>query len=126
MHWFFVNPTTVITAAHCFYSFKDGKLLELRSIETKDGELMDAGVVILIPHPRYYKEAWSPNDIGIIKTPPNNYFRGSFALAESLRAARKISLFPWRHECGTERFRRALIVGWQGDRNSFKRDGQDC
>ncbi len=80
---FFVNPTTVITAAHCFYSYEDGKLLEAQSLETKDNEVLAVKILSLIPHPEYYREGWSTNDIGIIKTTPNKFFRGSFPLAET-------------------------------------------
>ena len=78
---FFVTPTIVITAAHCFYSSKDGKLLEVQGLETMDGELMDVQVLSLDPHPEYYKDGWSSNDVGIIRTTENKYFRGSFILS---------------------------------------------
>lgn len=83
---FFVNPTTVITAAHCFYSYEDGRLLAVSSLETKDSEVLDLKVQKLIPHPEYYTGGWSPNDVGIIKTSPNKLFRGSFPLSDATPA----------------------------------------
>lgn len=81
---FFVNSTTIITAAHCFYSYKDERLLKLDVILSVDDKKLPLEVIKIIPHPKYYKGGWSANDVGVIKTSVNDAFEGNFSLSNEV------------------------------------------
>lgn len=91
---FYVNSTTIITAAHCFYSYKDNRLLKIVAIQTVNEMKLKVKTIKLIPHPKYYIGGWSQNDIGIIKTTQNKLFKNNFPLKNTaLDLTGKVTLF---------------------------------
>jgi V8-like Glu-specific endopeptidase len=78
---FFINKTTIITAAHCFYSYKDERLLKVEAILSEDDKKLPIEAIRIISHPKYYQGGWSPNDVGIIKVSANESFKGNFSIS---------------------------------------------
>jgi len=79
---FFINPETLMTAAHCFYSYKDGRKLKLETAESEHDEPIVVQVQNIFIHPNYYTGGWSPNDVAIIKTTFNSKFQKNFILSK--------------------------------------------
>lgn len=92
---FFINNTTIITAAHCLYSWKDKRVLKIENILGVDDEKLILKVLKTISHPKYYLGGWSQNDLAIIKTTNYKKFSGRFKLKENTTIAKlgEIKLF---------------------------------
>lgn len=69
----YINPTTILTAAHC---------LDLHSKVNRieNEKLLPVQALKLLPHPRFDHSVWHSHDVGIIQTTPNPDFRGDFTL----------------------------------------------
>lgn len=64
---FFVNPTTIITAAHCLYSGAK-ELWKVSDVSISNDAIISVEAVSLVPHPEYKVGENSGNDVGIIRT----------------------------------------------------------
>jgi len=79
---FYITPFTIITAAHCFYSYQDHHFLKLEKIVAdQESEILVTNAK-QIPHPQYYIGSWSPNDVAIIQVDENHHFEGTFSLGD--------------------------------------------
>ena len=76
----FVDPYTILTAAHCLSDMKTwpGFSLDLESIRNKEDQSLDLRQIKNLPHPKFSYH-WTGNkfDIGIIKT-SEFQFHGDF------------------------------------------------
>lgn len=79
----FLDPNTILTAAHCISPDKGIENLQVDKIESAGSLALDLEVVSLIPHPEYSAQAWPAYDVGIIKTSKNPKFEGQFQLKEN-------------------------------------------
>ena len=64
---FFVNPTTILTAAHCLYSAPT-MLWSVSELSISNDVVLAVTVERLVPHPLYRLGEHQGNDIGLIKT----------------------------------------------------------
>lgn len=85
----FIDPNTILTAAHCVSPEKGVEKLQVDKIESVDNLVLDLEVKRLIPHPDYSAQTWPSYDIGIIKTSRNSKFEGQFQLQENSEGSLK-------------------------------------
>lgn len=85
----FIDPNTILTAAHCVSPEKGVEKLLVDKVESVGNLVLDLEVKRLIPHPDYSAQAWPSYDIGIIKTSRNSKFEGQFQLQENSEGSLK-------------------------------------
>ena len=78
----YLDPYTILTAAHCISSDKQAESLQIDQIQSEDDYILDAKVTQLIPNPDYSAQYWPAYDVGVIKTTKNQKFSGHFQLQE--------------------------------------------
>ena len=78
----YLDPYTILTAAHCISPSEDKEVLRIDRIESQDDNVLDVKSVNLIPNPSYSAQYWPAYDVGIIKTTKNQKFVGQFRLQE--------------------------------------------
>ena len=87
---FFINPTTIVTAAHCLYS-ESKDLWLVSDLTVSSGTDLSLQVEKIVPHPLYNFGKSSGHDVGIIKTSAfaskNTIFELSSALPDVLGKA---------------------------------------
>lgn len=79
----YIDPYTILTAAHCISPTEATEILYIDRIESEDDGLLDVKLVSLIPNPNYSAQYWHAFDVGIIKTTRNQKFVGHFQLQKS-------------------------------------------
>jgi hypothetical protein len=97
--WFcsgvFIDPYTILTAAHCFVDPEHAAPIRLKKILSQNDEAIDVKQINAFAHPEIRDQYWPRYDVGIIKTSPNEKFKGSFAVEST----------------GAESFGRAILFG---------------
>ncbi len=109
----FLNPTTILTAAHCV-SRKD---LQITKIESQDNQIVDVRLVDLIPHPKYTGQSWPSFDIGLIKTTEFKEFAGGLKLESS---SDKIGTKAMLFGCGKTSTSNSQLARSQGENDFWK------
>lgn len=79
----FLDPYTLLTAAHCFAPNEGNKNLRVDKIESANNSVFNLEIKALLSHPNYSAQSWHSYDIGIIKTSKNLKFEGHFQLQEN-------------------------------------------
>jgi hypothetical protein len=79
----FIDPFTILTAAHCISPGKDNEKIQVDKIESADNSVLDLAIKNLIPHSDYSAQYWPSYDVGIIKTSRNPQFEGRFQIQEN-------------------------------------------
>lgn len=80
----FIDPFTILTAAHCISPEKNNEKLQIDKMESANDLVLALEVKKLIPHPEYSSQYWPLYDIGIIKTSKNSNFEGRYQLQNTL------------------------------------------
>lgn len=78
---FFLSPSSIVTAAHCLYSWRDGNIAKLTGIISVDEKKLDLEVFELIPHPGY-ENGWATHDVAVIKVSNHSAFKGNFQISD--------------------------------------------
>ncbi len=76
----YLNPTTILTVAHCLTPVDEKESLQIKSIQSVDDKELAVKQVELIPHPKFSSQLWHAYDVGLIKTTKNENFAGDFQL----------------------------------------------
>lgn len=80
----YLDPYTILTAAHCISDDEKEIKLETSLIESENDALLDVKLLQLIPNPNYAGQYFPTFDVGVIKTTANKKFTGEFQLAKNL------------------------------------------
>ncbi len=85
----FIDPYTILTAAHCISPAQNTEKLQVNKIESATELILDLEVKKLIPHPDYSAQYWPSYDIALIKTTKNSKFEGHFQLQNIMEGRSK-------------------------------------
>jgi hypothetical protein len=78
----FIDPYTILTAAHCLIDDSKEKPLHLSQILSEDDKVVLVQERALTPNPSFSHQWWPSHDVGIIKTSKNQNFKKAFQIAE--------------------------------------------
>jgi hypothetical protein len=78
----YVDPFTILTAAHCLISDDPSQPIRLEGVLSTNDEILSVQQIALIPNPLFAHQWWPAYDVGVIKTSENKAFRGEFQLGK--------------------------------------------
>ncbi len=76
----FLDPTTILTAAHCLVADDLIQLVKLKEILSDGDQPLEVKETNSFVHPSYRNQYWPSYDVGIIKTSVNANFKATFGL----------------------------------------------
>jgi hypothetical protein len=113
----YVDPYTILTAAHCISSSEAAEVLQVDRIESEDDSLLDIKPIRLVPHPNYSSQYWPAFDIGIVKTTKNEKFAGHFQIQQQKEGyIRNAVLFG----CGRVEYNKKVYFRTTGENSFFQ------
>ncbi|RYZ79365.1 MAG: S1 family peptidase [Proteobacteria bacterium] len=113
----YIDPFTILTAAHCIDSAGAPKPLSVDIIESAGDQALSVSVRALIPHPEYRSQRWPARDIGIIKTSQNVRYEGKFILQDaSSKVISEVTLVG----CGRSEPDKKILSRLTGTNRSFR------
>lgn len=116
----YIDPYTILTAAHCLLDDENTFVLETTKIESESDSILNVKATKFIPNKNYSAQYWPSYDVGIIKTTENKKFKGEFKLQEKLDGfIHKAALFG----CGKIEYDKKTYVRTTGENTVFKLGG---
>jgi hypothetical protein len=75
----YVDPNTILTAAHCLVP-EDNKNILISSILSENDSKLEVTIHKILPNPAFSAQWWPSADVGLVKTSTNPKFESDFRL----------------------------------------------